>query len=175
MAGGVMNGSNGRRQYGTASRFRPMSEINVTPLVDVMLVLLIVFMITAPLLTVGVPVDLPQTKAEAIADPQEPIVLTLQKDGHIYLQETPVDFETLVAKLQAITENKPDTTIFVKGDKTVAYGEVMKLMGEVTTAGFSKVSLIVEMPRDSSPAETTTGSAAPAPAAATTDAAPGSD
>ncbi|MBX6322264.1 MAG: protein TolR [Rhodospirillaceae bacterium] len=128
-----------------------MSEINVTPLVDVMLVLLIVFMITAPLLTVGVPVDLPQTKAEAITDPQEPLVITLQKDGQIYLQETPIDLATLVPKLVAITQNKRDTTIFIKGDKTIAYGEVMKLMGEVTSAGFTKVTLLTEIPRQPEP------------------------
>src|SRR5262249_27656024 len=131
-------------------------------LVDVMLVLLIVFMITAPLLTVGVPVDLPQTRAETITNPQEPLVITLQKDGQIFLQETPIDFDTLVDKLKAITANKPDTTIFVKGDKVVPYGDVMKLMGEVTTAGFPKVSLIVEMPRDETRAGTAPAATRPA-------------
>lgn len=153
MAASLPNGgrSGSWRRYGSASRFQPMSEINVTPLVDVMLVLLIVFMITAPLLTVGVPVDLPQTKAEAITDPQEPLVITLQKDGQIYLQETPIDLATLVPKLVAITQNKRDTTIFIKGDKTIAYGEVMKLMGEVTSAGFTKVTLLTEIPRQPEP------------------------
>jgi biopolymer transport protein TolR len=148
MAAYLGKSGGGGRRYGGASRFRPMSEINVTPLVDVMLVLLIVFMITAPLLTVGIPVDLPQTKAEAISDPQEPLVITLQKEGQIFIQETAVDFTTLVPKLVAITDNKPDTTIFVKADKTIPYGQVMELMGLVTTAGFRQVSLLVEMPRD---------------------------
>jgi biopolymer transport protein TolR len=154
------NSGGGWRRSGAASRFRPMSEINVTPLVDVMLVLLIVFMITAPLLTVGVPVDLPQTDAEAIADPQEPLVITLQKDSRIYIQETEVDFDTLVAKLIAITGAKPDTTIFVKADKGIAYGQVMELMGLVTVAGFRQVSLIVEMPQEARAAAT---GVAPAP------------
>jgi biopolymer transport protein TolR len=143
-----LSGGRSWRGTGAPSRFKPMSDINVTPLVDVMLVLLIVFMITAPLLTVGVPVDLPETTAEAIIDPQEPLVITLQKDGRLYIQESEVGLDTLVDKLMAITENKPDTKIFVKADKEVAYGQVMELMGRVTTAGFRQVSLIVETPQD---------------------------
>src|SRR6476646_5225919 len=110
-AGGSRNGRNGRR--GRRAKFKPMSEINVTPLVDVMLVLLVIFMVTAPLLTVGIPVNLPQTKADAISDPQEPLVITMDSAGKIFLQETEVDVDTLVAKLQAITQNKTDTRIFV--------------------------------------------------------------
>jgi biopolymer transport protein TolR len=148
MAAAMGGGGRSWRRHGTASRFRPMSDINVTPLVDVMLVLLIVFMITAPLLTVGVPVELPQTQAEAIADPQEPLVITLQRDGKVFIQETEVALETIVDKLIAITGANPDTTIFVRADKGIAYGQVMELMGLVTVAGFREVSLIVEMPQD---------------------------
>ena len=144
MAGGGNNGSGGWRQYGAASRFRPMSEINVTPLVDVMLVLLVIFMVTAPLLTVGIPVNLPQTKADAISDPQEPLVITMDSAGKIFLQETEVDVDTLVAKLQAITQNKTDTRIFVRADRDIAYGKVMAVMGGVTSAGFTQVALITD-------------------------------
>jgi biopolymer transport protein TolR len=148
MAAAMGNGGPSWRRHGSASRFRPMSDINVTPLVDVMLVLLIVFMITAPLLTVGVPVELPQTRAEAIADPQEPLVITLQRDGQVFIQETEVQLDTLVDKLIAITGANPETTIFVRADKGIAYGQVMELMGLVTVAGFREVSLIVEMPQE---------------------------
>ncbi len=124
----------------------PMSEINVTPMVDVMLVLLIIFMITAPLLTVGVPVDLPKTKASIIAGQDEPLVISVSRDGRIYLQETELELDQLVARLRAITRNKPDTRIFVRGDKTVVYGRIIQVMGTVSAAGFSRVALIVELP-----------------------------
>src|SRR5580692_4004070 len=102
---------NGRR---AGARYRPMSEINVTPLVDVMLVLLVVFMVTAPLLTVGVPVDLPQTAAPPINEPKEPLVITLNKEGGIFIQETQVPMDNLVARLQAITGNNPDAVLYVR-------------------------------------------------------------
>src|SRR5687768_3130362 len=140
MAGG--RGSSGRR-----SGYRPMSEINVTPLVDVMLVLLIVFMVAAPLLTVGVPVDLPQTQAPAINEQKEPLVITLNAAGQLYIQETEVPDDGLVARLKAITNNNPNASIYVRGDKTINYGRVMEVMGMVGSAGFTKVSLIAEMPR----------------------------
>ncbi|MCZ6638147.1 MAG: protein TolR [Alphaproteobacteria bacterium] len=124
----------------------PMSEINVTPMVDVMLVLLIIFMITAPLLTVGVPVDLPKTKASIIAGQDEPLVISVSRDGRVYLQETELELDQLVARLRAITRNKPDTRIFVRGDKTVVYGRIIQVMGTVSAAGFSRVALIVELP-----------------------------
>ncbi|QEX23997.1 hypothetical protein FRZ61_39380 [Hypericibacter adhaerens] len=129
-----------------------MAEINVTPMVDVMLVLLVIFMITAPLLTSGIPVNLPQTKAEALSEPTEPLVVTVNGEGKIYLQETEVPMESLVARLQAITANKPDTKIYVRGDKAINYGRVMEVMGLVKSAGFTQVALIVEQP-----AETQTG------------------
>jgi biopolymer transport protein TolR len=129
-----------------------MAEINVTPMVDVMLVLLVIFMITAPLLTAGIPVNLPQTKADALSEPTEPLVVTVNGEGKIYLQETEVPLESLVARLQAITANKPDTKIYVRGDKAINYGRVMEVMGLVKSAGFAQVALIVEQP-----AETQTG------------------
>jgi biopolymer transport protein TolR len=132
---------NGRRRY------RPMSDINVTPLVDVMLVLLIVFMVTAPLLTVGVPVDLPKTEAAQLTDQIEPLVVSVDARGKLFLQETELEREQLVPRLKAITGAKPDTRIFVRGDKTIAYGEVMTVMGMISAAGFSKVALLAELPQ----------------------------
>ena len=123
-----------------------MSEINVTPFVDVMLVLLVVFMITAPLLTVGVPVDLPKTAASRMVGQDEPLVITVRADGKVYIQDTEIELARLVPRLKAITENKRDTRIFVRGDKAVAYGRVMHVMGTVNLAGFERVALITQMP-----------------------------
>jgi biopolymer transport protein TolR len=143
MAGGLAGGGGIRRKRrGHRRSYTPMSEINVTPFVDVMLVLLIVFMVTAPLLTVGVPVDLPKTQASAINEPVEPLVVTVDRDGKIYIQETEVPFDNLVTRLQAITETKPDTRIYVRGDKEIAYGRIMQVMGRLNGAGFSKVALV---------------------------------
>ncbi len=136
----------GRRRRGSA--FKPMAEINVTPMVDVMLVLLIIFMVTAPLLTVGIPVNLPQTRAEPLSNPDEPIVVTINDKGAIYLQETTIGDDALVARLQAITENKPDTKIFVRGDRKIDYGRVMQVMGMIKSAGFTQVALVVDLPPD---------------------------
>ena len=124
----------------------PLSEINVTPFVDVMLVLLIVFMISAPLLTVGVPVDLPKTEAAQLTDEAEPLVISVRANGGIYVEETVIPMEELVPKLVAITGAKPDTRIFVRGDKAIAYGVVMTVMGKVSAAGFSRVALLAEWP-----------------------------
>ena len=146
MAIPVGNGS-GTRQARRAARYRPMSEINVTPFVDVMLVLLVVFMITAPLLTVGVPVDLPETAASRMVGQDEPLVITVRADGKIYIQDTEIELPRLIPRLTAITENKKDTRIFVRGDKTVAYGVVMRVMGSVNLAGFERVALITRMPK----------------------------
>ena len=129
-------------------RHRPMGEINVTPFVDVMLVLLIVFMVTAPLLTVGVPVDLPKTKAGQISADAAPLVVSLQADGQLYLQETLIDPETLIPRLSAISEANPDIRIFVRGDRTIAYGEVVQVMGRIQNAGFSRVALVAELPQE---------------------------
>ena len=143
MAGAMIgSGRNGGR-----NRYRPLSEINVTPLVDVMLVLLVVFMITAPLLTVGVPVDLPKTEAARMTEQVEPLVITINAKNEVFLQETLLERHQLVPRLRAVTGIRPDTRIFVRGDRTIAYGEVMAVMGQVSAAGFSKVALIAELPR----------------------------
>jgi len=142
------NGGNGRSSgRAAAGRYRPMSEINVTPLVDVMLVLLVVFMVTAPLLTVGVPVELPQTQAPPISEPKEPLVITLNREGVVFISETTVPIDQLVARLQSITGGNPDAAIYVRGDKEINYGRVLEVMSLVTTAGFHKVSLIAEPPK----------------------------
>ena len=134
-----------RRRSG---RRRLMSEINVTPFVDVMLVLLIVFMVTAPLLTVGVPVDLPKTQAQSIVNPEEPLVVTVDATGTIYIQDTEVVLENLIPRLAAITESKVDTRIYIRGDRAIDYGKVMVVMGRINAAGFTRVALITELPRD---------------------------
>jgi len=121
-----------------------MSEINVTPMVDVMLVLLIVFMVAAPLLTVGVPVDLPQTRSAPLQGDDEPLTITVQEDGSIYLQETKVEVAELVARLLAIGENGYEERIYVRADRTVEYGQVMRVMGTIARAGFSRVGLVTE-------------------------------
>jgi len=133
-------GSRGKRKRSPA-----MSEINVTPFVDVMLVLLIVFMVTAPLLTVGVPVDLPKTRAPALGQDKEPLSITVSKDGKIYLQKEVVAEEALVPKLQAISQNGYDQRIFVRGDKTVAYDRVMVVMGLLASAGFAHIGLVTDV------------------------------
>jgi biopolymer transport protein TolR len=148
---------NGRRPVG---RYRPMSEINVTPLVDVMLVLLVVFMVTAPLLTVGVPVDLPQTAAPPIVDPKEPLVISIDGAGQIFVQDTVVPTDSLTPRLQAITDNNPDAPLYVRADKSIEYGRVLEVMSLVSAAGFRKVSLIAQPPRGG--AGQTTAGAAPA-------------
>lgn len=135
-------GRRGRR------KLRPMGEINVTPFVDVMLVLLIVFMVTAPLLTVGVPVDLPKTKASQISDDQTPLVISIKKDGQLALQNRIIESDELVPRLEAVSRVKPDTRIFVRGDKDVPYGDVIAIMGRVQAAGFSRVALVTKLPED---------------------------
>jgi biopolymer transport protein TolR len=137
-------GGNGMRSLG---RYQPMSAINVTPFVDVMLVLLVVFMVAAPLLTVGVPVDLPQTQAPPINEPKEPLVITINGEGHLFLQETEVPTESLIPRLGAITGNNPDASIYVRGDKAINYGRVLEVMSLVSSAGFRKVSLIAVPPK----------------------------
>ncbi len=124
----------------------PMSDINVTPMVDVMLVLLIIFMVTAPLLTVGVPVDLPKTEASTITGQDEPLVVSVDAKGDIFLQETKIGQDELLPRLRAISANKPDQRIFVRGDKAISYGRVMEVMGMINGAGFTKVALVAEQP-----------------------------
>ena len=123
---------------------KPFSEINVTPFVDVMLVLLIIFMVTAPLLTVGVQVDLPESNADSLQSDNEPLELTISKDGNIYIQETEINIRELIPKLIAITDNRLDTKIYVRGDEVINYGKVMRVLGELSGSGFSKVALITK-------------------------------
>jgi biopolymer transport protein TolR len=140
MAAGIHRAERGRRR-----RSRPMSEINVTPFVDVMLVLLIVFMVTAPLLTVGVPVDLPKTHAQALGQDREPLSVTIRKGGRIYVQNTPVGDDDLVPRLTAIAANGYDQRILVRGDKSVDYGRVMEVMAMISAAGFTHIGLVTDV------------------------------
>ncbi len=129
--------------------YAPISQINVTPFVDVMLVLLIVFMITAPLLTVGVLIDLPKTEAPVLEGQDEPLEVTVDSAGQVYVQELEVEIEQLVPRLIAITGRKPDTRIFVRGDRAIDYGRVMEVMARINLAGYTKVALVAEMPAPS--------------------------
>lgn len=135
------------RRGARRGRRRPISEINVTPMVDVMLVLLIVFMVTAPLLTVGVQVDLPKTKASVISGHDEPLAVSIDKKGRVYVQNTEVKLDALAARLMAISRNNPDVRIFVRGDESIDYGRVMTVIGVLNGAGFRKVALITRQVR----------------------------
>ena len=139
-------GGGGPRIPGARYKRTQISQINVTPMVDVMLVLLVVFMITAPLLTVGVPIDLPKTAASRIVGQDEPLVVSLAPDGKIYLQEAELALDELIPRLVAITENRKEVRIFLRGDRTIAYGQVMFVMGAINQAGFSRVALLTELP-----------------------------
>src|ERR1700720_3092804 len=145
---GAMSGGGGRRH-----RRRPvMAEINVTPMVDVMLVLLIIFMVSAPLLTVGGPLELPQTQAKSLDQDKEPLTVSVNVKGEVYLQNTEIAVEELVPKLKAITEARggAEERIFVRGDRQVAYGTVMKVMGQISAAGFRRVALVTESEQQAS-------------------------
>ena len=126
------------------SEREPMSEINVTPFVDVMLVLLIIFMVTAPLLTVGVQVDLPETSADTLPEESEPLTLTINSKGEVFIQETKIEFDNLIKKILAVSKNRTDTRIYVRGDKNINYGRVLEVMGKLSGSGFTKVALISE-------------------------------
>jgi biopolymer transport protein TolR len=128
-----------------------MSEINVTPMVDVMLVLLIIFMVSAPLLTVGVPIDLPQTQAKSLDQDKEPLALSVNDKGKVFLQNTEISLDELVPKLKAIAEARGglDERIFVRGDRKVDYGTVMRVMGRLSSAGFRRVALVTEVEQGS--------------------------
>ena len=123
-----------------------MHEINVTPFVDVMLVLLVVFMITAPLLTVGVPIDLPESTVPEIRGEDEPLAVSIDADGKLFLQNTEIAIDELAPRLGAITRRKPETRIFVRGDKAIDYGRVMEVMGVLAEAGFANIALIAVLP-----------------------------
>jgi biopolymer transport protein TolR len=146
--GGGSGGVVGKRRH----RRRPvMAEINVTPMVDVMLVLLIIFMVSAPLLTVGVPIDLPQTQAKSLDQDKEPLAVSVDDKGKVFLQNSEIPIDELVAKLKAITEARGgfDERIYVLGDKKVDYGTVMRVMGRLSAAGFKRVALVTEVEQGS--------------------------
>src|SRR3546814_596185 len=125
--------------------YRPLAEINVTPFVDVMLVLLIVFMVAAPLMMVGVPVDLPKTSAAEVNDePRRPIVVSIDRDGRIFLREEELAPDAVATRLAALAAEDPEATVYVRGDRSLSYGRIMEVMGQVSTAGFAKVSLIAQ-------------------------------
>ncbi len=140
MGMGMNNGGNDRRR----ARSQPFAEINITPMVDVMLVLLIIFMVAAPMMTTGVSVDLPQTKASPIAGQDEPLTVSIKSDGKIFLQTQQIELGALQQKLKDVAGEKKDTRIFVRGDKNIDYGKVMAVVSEVNAAGFSKVALITD-------------------------------
>jgi biopolymer transport protein TolR len=125
-----------------SQNFRPMSEINMTPFIDIMLVLLIIFMITAPLLTVGIEVDLPETKAGTMNENIEPLVVSIDKKQHVFIMETTTSLNALVPRLEAITHNNRETVIYVQADRSVPYSTLMDVMGRLSKAGFKKVGLI---------------------------------
>lgn len=146
VAGGRSGGSRrGRR----GNRKQLLSEINVTPFVDVMLVLLIIFMVAAPLLTVGVPIDLPETQAKALNSETQPITVSVNSSGQIYLQETEIPIEEVVAKLEAIATTGYDERIYVRGDTNADYGTVMKVMARISAAGFKNLGLVTLQEQDS--------------------------
>jgi biopolymer transport protein TolR len=145
LGGPASGGHRRRRRHGV------MSEINVTPMVDVMLVLLIIFMVSAPLLTVGVPIDLPQTQAKSLDQDKEPLTVSVNDKGKVFLQNSEISVDELVPKLKAVTEARGGNAerIFVRGDRKVDYGTVMKIMGRLSSAGFSRVALVTEVEQGS--------------------------
>jgi biopolymer transport protein TolR len=151
----------GAGRNGSRRRYRPLAEINVTPLVDVMLVLLIIFMVTAPLLTSGVNVDLPKASAAPLNQDAQPLTVSVNAKGDIFLQDSQVELPDLVTKLQAIAQGNADRRIFVRGDKDLSYGRIMQVMATITQGGFTKVALLAEQPGGPTP----TAPAAPAQAA----------
>jgi biopolymer transport protein TolR len=145
MKGIATSGHRRRRRHGI------MSEINVTPMVDVMLVLLIIFMVSAPLLTVGVPIDLPQSQAKSLEQDKQPLTVSVNLQGEVFLQDTKIPVDELVAKLKAITETRGgmEERIYVRGDRKVDYGTVMRVMGRLSSAGFRRVALVTEVEQGS--------------------------
>ncbi|MEA2985324.1 MAG: biopolymer transport protein TolR [Alphaproteobacteria bacterium] len=145
MNGIATSGHRRRRRHGI------MSEINVTPMVDVMLVLLIIFMVSAPLLTVGVPIDLPQSQAKSLDQDKQPLTVSVNLQGEVFLQDSKIPVDELVPKLKAITESRGgmDERIYVRGDRKVDYGTVMRVMGRLSSAGFRRVALVTEVEQGS--------------------------
>jgi biopolymer transport protein TolR len=157
MAGGNGNGGAIRARGSWRGRMRPKSDINITPMVDVMLVLLIIFMVTAPLLHPGVAVDLPKTKARLLSQEKEPLTVTIEKDGRVFLggakgEDEAIPIDEIAAKVSAIAENGYDQRIYVRGDKAVDYGTVVQVMGELNAAGFRRIGLVTDPKREQSKA-----------------------
>jgi biopolymer transport protein ExbD len=125
-------------------RYQPLAEINVTPMVDVMLVLLVIFMVTAPLLTVGVPLDLPKTQAAAVNDPKPPVILSLNRVGEVFIGDERIEPGDLAERLSGLAAEDPTRIVYVRGDQTISYAQLMEALGMVNRAGFAKVSLIAE-------------------------------
>lgn len=140
MSMGAGGGSGSKRRR--AKRHQPVSEINVTPFVDVMLVLLIIFMVAAPLLTVGVPIDLPETQAKSLPTETQPITISVKDDGKVFIQETEISEDEVIPKLQAIAKNGYEERIFMRGDRAANYGTVMKIMARVSAAGYKRIGLV---------------------------------
>lgn len=141
----IQSGGGGGGRGGYRKSYRPMSEINVTPFIDVMLVLLIVFMVTAPLLSAGIPVDLPKTEAASVSEKDDkPLEVAVNKKGDVYIGETKVTTAELLVKLAAITGDDKERRVFIKADQGLAYGKVMEILGSINKAGYKKVALITE-------------------------------
>jgi biopolymer transport protein TolR len=147
MASDTLQGGKSRGHRG--QRHAVMSQINVTPMVDVMLVLLIIFMVAAPLLTVGVPIDLPQTQAKSMDQDREPLTISVNDKGQVFLQNSEIKLDELVAKLKAIAKNGFEERVYVRGDRKVDYGTVMKVMGRLSAAGYRRVALVTELEQGS--------------------------
>ena len=142
MATNIKTLPNNRRR---SRKNNPISDINVTPLVDVMLVLLIVFMVTAPLLTVGVPIELPKTAAKQMTDDNEPLTITIDKNSKIYIQEMEIDFDDLAEKLEAIGQSNFDQKIYINGDKDISYEVLMKVMAKISSSGYKSIGLVTDI------------------------------
>ncbi len=147
MAADTLQGGKSRGHRGM--RHPVMSQINVTPMVDVMLVLLIIFMVAAPLLTVGVPIDLPQTQAKSMDQDREPLTISVNDKGQVFLQNSEIKLDEMVAKLKAIAKNGFEERVYVRGDRKVDYGTVMKVMGRLSAAGYRRVALVTELEQGS--------------------------
>ncbi|MFM8701249.1 MAG: ExbD/TolR family protein [Hyphomicrobiales bacterium] len=143
MASTGASGPPGRRRRG-GRKHKPIADINMTPFIDVMLVLLIIFMVAAPLLTTGVPLDLPQTGAQSLNLEKQPLVVSVKADGKVFLMETEITLEELVPKLQAVSKAGADDRIYIRGDRTIAYGQVAEVIAALTVAGYRKVALVNE-------------------------------
>ena len=149
MGAGVAPSSGGGRRRGVRRRHMPMAEINVTPFVDVMLVLLIIFMVAAPLLTIGVPIDLPETQAKPLEGDTEPLTVSIKSDGKIFLQDAEIEADKLVSTLQALAKQGVEERIYVRGDRDADYGAIMRVMGRLNSAGYKRIGLVTVEETDS--------------------------